>query len=55
MSQSGQKHTSLMTSVTKKQTPKPIHSFSFQTQRLAESFEDLNSSLAQSPEELCGW
>jgi len=27
--------------------------FSLQTQRLAESFEGLNSSLAQLPEELC--
>jgi len=29
--------------------------FSLQTQRLAESFEGLNSSLAQSAEELCSW
>jgi len=29
--------------------------FSLQTQGLAEPFEGLNSSLAQSAEELCGW
>jgi len=40
--------------VTHKKT-KPQHFFSLQTQRLAESYEGLNSSLAQSTEELWGW
>jgi len=38
-----------------KTNSKPQKIFSLQTQRLAESFEGLNSSLAQSVEELCGW
>jgi len=47
MSQNGPKPTSLMTSLTKKQKI-----FSIQTRRLAESFESLNSSVAQSNGEL---
>jgi len=43
------KATLLMMSLTKK------FFFSLQTWRLAESFEGLNSSLALSGEELCGW
>jgi len=54
MGQNGQKPTSLMTSLKKKKKPKP-KIFSLETQRLAQSFEGLNSSLAQSLEELCSW
>jgi len=39
----------------KKMKPKTKNFFSSQTQRLAESFDGLNSSLAQLAEELCGW
>jgi len=35
--------------------PKTKNFFSLQTQRLAESFEGLNNSLAQSAEKLWGW
>jgi len=44
-----------MTSLTKKLKPKTNYVFSLQTRRLAESFKGLNSSLAQSAEELCSW
>jgi len=50
----GQKPTLLMTSLTKKLKPTTKSFFSLQTQRLAESLEGFNSSLAQSAEELCG-
>jgi len=53
MSQNGQKPTSLMTSLTKNDNPQNL--FSLQTRRLAKSFEGLNSSPAQSAEELCCW
>ena len=42
MSQNGQKPTSLMTSITKKNKKKPNNFFSLQTQA---SFEDFNSTL----------
>jgi len=54
MSQNGQKPTSLMTSLTKTLKLKK-NFFSLQTQRLAKSFEGLNSSLVQSAKEICGW
>jgi len=38
-----------------KMKPKAKNFFSLLTRRLAESFEGLNSSLAQSVEKLCGW
>jgi len=46
----------LKMSLTKNKT-KNRNIFSLQTQRLAESFESLNTSLAKlaSAEELCGW
>jgi len=54
MSKSGQKSTSLMTSLTKKpETPNQKLFFSLQTTRLAKSLEGLNSFLAQLAEELC--
>jgi len=53
MSQKGQKPTSLMASLTKNLKPKNETFFSLQTRSLAESFEGLNSSLAQSAKELC--
>jgi len=40
-------------SLTKNLKPKTKKFFSFQTQRLADSFEGLNRSLAQLVEELC--
>jgi len=62
MSQDGKKpeprwpKTSLMTSLTKNPKPKTKKKFFLlQTRRLAESFKVLNSSAAQSAEELCGW
>jgi len=39
----------------KKQNPKPKNFFHCRLKRLAKSFEGLNSSLAQSAEELCDW
>jgi len=39
----------------KKTKPKTKTFFSLHIQGLAESFEGLNSSLAQSAEDLCGW
>jgi len=44
-----------MMSLTKKQKPPKKIFFSLQTQRLAKSFEGLNSSLAQLTLKLCGW
>jgi len=52
MSQNDPKTTSLMTSVTKNQ---PKNFFQVQSTRLANPFEPLNSSLAQSAEELGRW
>jgi len=46
MSQNGQKPTLLMTSLIKK-PENPKNFFSLQTRKLADSFESLNSSLAQ--------
>jgi len=56
MSQNDPKTTSLMTSVTKNPQP-PTKKIFFQVQstRLADPFEPLNSSLAQSAEELGRW
>jgi len=56
MSQNDPKTTSLMTSVTKNPQP-PTKKFFFQVQstRLADPFEPLNSSPAQSAEELGCW
>jgi len=44
-----------MTSLTKIRTPKPKNFFLVQSTRLADPFEPLNSSLAQSAEELGHW
>jgi len=56
MSQNGPRTTSLMTSLTKNPQP-PTNKVLFraQTRRLAQSFECLNSCLAQSTEELWYW
>jgi len=56
MSQNDPKTTSLMTSLTKNSHP-PVKNFFFRVQstRLADPFEPLNSSLAQSAEELGRW
>jgi len=56
MSQNDPKTTSLMTSVTK--NPQPLTKkffFRVQSTKLADAFEPLNSSLAQSAEELGHW
>jgi len=50
-----QKTTSLMTPLTKNLQLPTKKIFSLQTRRLVESFEGLNSSLAQLAEELCSW
>jgi len=55
MSQNDPKTTSLMTSVTKNPHPQPKNFFRVQSTRLANPFEPLNSSLAQSAEELGRW
>jgi len=56
MSQNGPKTTSLMTSLTRNpQHPIPKFFFRVQARRLADPFEPLNSSLAQSAEELWRW
>jgi len=55
MSQNDPKITSLMTSVTKNPHPQPKKFFRVQSTRLADPFESLNSSLAQSAEELGRW
>jgi len=47
------KNTYLTYDITKKTKPKMF--FSLQTLRLSEAFEGLNSSRAQSAEELCIW
>ena len=52
MSQNDPKTTSLMTSVTKNPHPPTKKFFRVQSIRLANPFESLNSSLAQSVEEL---
>ena len=56
MTQNDPKTTSLMTSFTKNPQP-PTKKFFFRVQstRLADPFEPLNSSLAQSAEELGRW
>jgi len=55
MSQNGSRTTSLMTSLTKICNPQPKKFFQVQTRRLADAFEPLNSSIAQSAEELWHW
>ena len=52
MSQNDPKTTSLMTSVTKNPQPPTKKFFRVQSRRLADPFEPLNSSLAQSADEL---
>jgi len=52
MSQNGQKNTSLITSLTKNPQPPTKKIFRVQSKRLSDLFEPLNSSLAQSAEEL---
>jgi len=55
MSQNGPKTTSLKMSLTKNLQPQPKIFFWVQTRRLGDPFEPLNSSLAQSAEELWRW
>jgi len=55
MSQNDPKTTSLMTSLTKNRTPQAKIFFRVQSTKLADPFESLNSSLAQSAEELGRW
>jgi len=55
MSQNDPKNTSLMTSVTNNPHPQPKNFFRVQSTRLVDPFELLNSSLAQSAEELGRW
>jgi len=55
MSQNDPKTTSFMTSVTKNQHPPIKKFFQVQSTRLADPFEPLDSSLAQSAEELGRW
>jgi len=55
MSQNDPKTTSLMTSVTKNPHPQPKNVYRVQSARLADPFEPLNSSLAQSAKELGRW
>jgi len=55
MTQNDPKTTSLMTSVTKNLHPQQKFFFRVQSTRLADPFEPLNSSLAQSAEELGRW
>jgi len=52
MSKNGHETTSLMTSLPKNLQPQPQNFFRVQSTRLADPFEPLNSSLAQSAEEL---
>jgi len=54
-SQNDPKTTSLMTSLTKNPHPSTKNFFQVQTRRLADPFEPLNSSLAQSAEKLWRW
>ena len=55
MSQNDPKITSLMMSLTKNPQPPGKTFFQVQSTRLADPFEPLNSSLAQSAEELGRW
>jgi len=55
MSQNDPNTTSLMTSVTKNPHPPTKKFFQVESTRLADPFEPLNSSLAQSAEELGRW
>jgi len=55
MSQNDPKTTSLMMSVTKNPLPLTKNFFRVQSTRLADPFEPLNSSLAQSAEDLRRW
>jgi len=55
MSQNAPKTTSLMTSLTKNLQPPTKNFFQVQTRRLVDPFEPLNSSLAQSAEEIWHW
>jgi len=55
MSQNDPKTTSLMMSLTKNLQPQPKKFFLVQFTRLTDLFEPLNSSLAQSAEELGHW
>jgi len=55
MSQNNPKTTSLIMLLTKNLQPPTIKFFQVQTRTLAESFEGLNSSLAQLAEELWRW
>jgi len=55
MSQNDPKTTSLMMSVTKNPHPPTKNFFRVQSTRLADPFEPLNSSSAQSAEELRRW
>jgi len=55
MSQNDPKTTLLMTSVANNPNPQPKNFFRVQSTRLADPFEVLNSSLAQSAEELVRW
>jgi len=52
MSQNGPKATSLMASVTKNPQPPTKIFFEYRLEELSDPFEGLNSSLAQSAEEL---
>jgi len=55
MRQNDPKTTSLMTSLTKNPHPPGKNFFRVQSTRLADPFEPLNGSLAQSAEELGRW
>jgi len=55
MSQNDPKTTLLMTPVTKNPQPPSKNFFRVKSTRLADPFEPLNSSLAQSAEELGRW
>jgi len=55
ISQNGPKATALMTSLTKNPHPQIKKLFWVQSRRLSDSFKPLNSSLAQSVEELGRW
>jgi len=55
MSQNEPKTNSLMTSLTKNPHPAGKNFFRVQSTRLTDPFEPLNSSLAQSAEELGRW
>jgi len=55
MSQNDTKTTSLITSLTKNPLPQTKFFFRVQSRRLADPFEPLSSSLAQTVEELGRW